>query len=96
MTGADIWNGHPTLSRPLTILGVERRWFMMSATIGLGMWNALGSIVTGGVMFAVLYAAGILAWKKDPAMLQIIAAGQSTRIRYDPGKPTKALVELVG
>ena len=28
-------------------------------------------------------------------MLQIIAAGQSARTRYDPGKPTRALVEIV-
>lgn len=96
MTGSKVWNGHPTLSRPLTILGVERRWFMMSAVIALGMWNALGSLVIGGVMGGILYLAGILAWKRDPAMLQIIAAGQSSRIRYDPGKPSNALVELVG
>lgn len=96
MTGSKVWLGHPTLSRPLTILGVERRWLMMSATIGLGMWNALNSMVTAGIIFAVLYLAGLLAWKRDPAMLQIIAAGQSSRIRYDPGKPSKALVELVG
>ena len=95
MQGAKVWNGHPTLSRPLTILGVERRWFMMSATIGLAMWNAIGSLITGGVMFAVLYLVGILAGKRDPAMLRIVAAGQSSRIRYDPGKPSNALVELV-
>ena len=96
MRGSTVWHGHPTLSRPITILGVERRWFMLAATIGLGMWNAVGSLVTGGVMFAALWGAGLLAWKRDPAMLQIIAAGQSARARYDPGKPTRALVEIVG
>ena len=95
MTGARVWTGHPTLSRPITILGVERRWFMMAATIALGMWNAINSIVTAGLIGGVLYLAGLLAWKKDPAMLQIIAAGQSCRSRYDPGKPSNALVELI-
>ena len=96
MQGTTVWHGHPTLSRPITILGVERRWFMMSATIGMGMWNAVGSLITAGLMFAVFYLAGILAWKRDPAMLRIIAAGQTTRARYDPGKPSRSLVELVG
>lgn len=95
MHGAKVWTGHPTLSRPLTILGVERRWFMLAATLGLAMWNALNSLVTGAFVFGVLYAAGLLAWRRDPAMLQIIAAGQSCRTRYDPGKPTKALIQLV-
>ena len=96
MTGATVWTGHPTLSRPITILGVERRWFMMAATLGLGMWNALNSIFTAAVIFGVLYGAGLMAWKRDPAMLKIIAAGQSSRSRYDPGKPSNALVELIG
>ena len=96
MIGSRVWTGHPTLSRPITILGVERRWFMMTATLGLGMWNALNSILTAAFIFSVLYVAGLMAWKRDPAMLQIIAAGQSSRARYDPGKPSNALVELVG
>lgn len=95
MQGAAVWPGHPTLSRPLTILGVERRWFMLSATVGLGMWNALNSITSAAIFFGLLYVAGVLAWKRDPAMLQIIAAGQSARTRYDPGKPTRAHVEIV-
>ena len=43
------WRGYPALSRPLTIMGVERRWFLLSATLGLAMWNAINSIVTGAV-----------------------------------------------
>lgn len=95
MHGSKAWTGHPTLSRPLTILGVERRWFMMAATLGLAMWNALNSIITGALIFGTLYAAGLLAWRRDPAMLQIIAAGQTARTRYDPGKPSDGFVELV-
>ena len=59
------------------------------------MWNAINSIMTAALIFGTLYAAGLLAWRRDPAMLQIIAAGQSTRSRYDPGKPSPASVELV-
>ena len=68
------WRGYPALSKPLTIMGVERRWFLLSATLGLAMWNAINSIVTGGVVFAVLYGVGFWAWKQDPDMLEILRA----------------------
>ena len=35
--------GHPALNRPLTILGVELRAFLLSAMPGLAMWNAIPS-----------------------------------------------------
>ena len=28
------WRGYPALSKPLTLMGVERRWFLLSATFG--------------------------------------------------------------
>ena len=43
------WRGYPALSKPLTIMGVERRWFLLSATLGLALWNAINSIVVGRV-----------------------------------------------
>ena len=43
------WRGYPTLSKPLTIMGVERRWFLLSATLGLALWNAINSIVVGRI-----------------------------------------------
>ena len=33
------WRGYPALSKPLTIMGVERRWFLLSATLGLALWR---------------------------------------------------------
>ena len=60
------WRGYPALSRPLTIMGVERRWFLLSATLGLAMWNAINSIVTGAMIFAVLYGVGILGLEARP------------------------------
>ena len=95
MYGIRVWTGHPALSRPITIMGVERRFFILAATLGMAMWNVLNSITVSGLMFGTLYGAGLLAWRRDPAMLQIVAAGQSARTRYDPGKPSSATVELV-
>ena len=86
MRGETIWNAYPALSRSLTILGVERRWFFLSLTLGLAMWNAINSLVTGGVIFAVLHGAGWLAWRRDPNMIEILRASTRFRSRYDPGK----------
>ena len=47
MQGAKTWPAYPALSAPLTIMGVERRWFLLSAMLGLAMWNAINSLLTG-------------------------------------------------
>ena len=81
------WYGHPTLSRPMTILGVERRWFILSAVLGLSLWNAMNSLSAAALTFAIAYVAGLLAARRDPNMLSIIRGAASSRSRYDPGKP---------
>ena len=86
MRGQKVWRAYPTLSTPLTIMGVERRWFLLSVTLGLAMWNAINSLVTGGMIFALLYVAGWLAWKKDPNMLSILRVSTRFKTRYDPAK----------
>ena len=60
------WRGYPALSRPLTIMGVERRWFLLSATLGLAMWNAINSIVTGAVDLRGVVRRGILGLEARP------------------------------
>ena len=60
------WRGYPALSKPLTIMGVERRWFLLSATLGLAMWNAINSIVTGGLIFAGFVWRRILGLEARP------------------------------
>ena len=86
MDGPKIWRGHATLSAPLKLMGVERGWFLLSATVALALWNAINSLLIGGMIFGVLYTAGLLAWRKDPAMLSILKVSVSFRTRYDPGK----------
>ena len=60
--------------------------FLLSAMLGLAMWNAINSLVTGGVIFVVLYGAGWLAWREDPNMVEILRASTRFKSRYDPGK----------
>ena len=65
MRGRRQWHGYAILSQPLTVLGVERRFFLLAATLGAAIWNAVNSLSAGGLVFGVLYAAGWLAWRHD-------------------------------
>lgn len=71
------------------ILGVERRWFLLSATLAVSLWNASDSLLAGIVVLALLFAVGRLAWKKDPNMLGLLREATRSRVRYDPGKWTE-------
>ena len=86
MSDLRAWQGHPVLSRPLTILGVERRWFVLSATLSLALWVGVDSLLSALVVFAALYGAGRLSARHDPDMLSILKESSRYRARYDPGK----------
>ena len=86
MRGLRRWPGYAALNRPLTVLGVERRLFLLGATLALAVWNATASLVAGGVIFAGCYGAGWLADRKDPAMLAVLRAASGHPVRFDPGK----------
>ena len=89
ITGARAWRAFPALSAPLTMMGVERRWFLLSATLGMAMWNALNSTIVGAAAFAVLYGAGWWAWRTDPHMLSLLRESVRFKTRYDPAKWTE-------
>ncbi len=84
--GARAWAAYPALSAPLTMMGVERRWFLLSATIGMAMWNAINSIMIGAATFCLLYGVGWWAWRTDPHMLTILRESVRFKTRYDPAK----------
>ena len=86
MRGRKRWSGYAALNRPLTVLGVERRAFLLVATLALAIWNATGSLVAGAVVFAVGWGAGWLAARRDPDMLAVLRAGARHPARFDPGK----------
>ena len=86
MRGLRRWAGYPALNRPLTILGVERRGFLLSATLGLAMWNATASLVTGGVVFAVGFGAGWLAGRKGPRHAWRAPRGHALPVTLRPGQ----------
>ena len=80
------WAGYAALNRPLTVLGVERRLFLLGATLALAVWNATASLISGGVVFAGCYAAGWLAGRRDPTMLAVLRTAARYPARFDPGK----------
>ncbi|MDE2773484.1 MAG: VirB3 family type IV secretion system protein [Gemmatimonadota bacterium] len=86
MRGLRRWPGYAALNRPLTVLGVERRLFLLGAMLSVAVWNATTSLASGGAVFAISYGAGWFAGRKDPAMLAVLRAGTRHPARFDPGK----------
>ena len=72
------------------ILGVERRWFLLSATLAVALWNAGDSLLAAIFVLALLLGAGRLAWKQDPNMLSLLREAARFKVRYDPGKWTES------
>ena len=95
--GARNWPGCRSLSQPLTVLGCERRVFILAATFGAVVFNALGSLLAGLLLFAMGYAAGWFGTKADPHMLLVMRAAAQEKARYDPAKrpASEACVEIV-
>ncbi len=66
---------HPvykSVNKPLTVLGAERRLFFLALVVGAAAFNFFGSLVTGLLMFAVLYAVARWMTASDPQMLRIL------------------------
>jgi type IV secretory pathway TrbD component len=86
---------HRSLSRPLTILGAERKLFFFSMCIGAGTFNLLGSLAGGVLMFLLLYGVARWATRTDPQILRLLLASARLRTQYDPAKFTPVLVRRV-
>lgn len=85
---------HPvyrSLSRPLTILGAERKLFFFAMCLGAGTFNLLGSLAGGLLMFLLLYGAARWATRTDPQILRLLLHSAKLRPLYDPAKFTPAL-----
>jgi type IV secretory pathway TrbD component len=77
---------HRSLSRPLTILGAERKLFFFAMCLGAGTFNLLGSLLGGLLMFLLLYAFARWATRTDPQILRFLLTAAKIRRRYDPAK----------
>src|SRR3989442_6254199 len=75
-----------SLTRPLTILGAERKLFFFAMCIGAGTFNLLNSLLGGVLMFLLLYFFARWATQTDPQMLRFLLTSSKLRTQYDPAK----------
>ena len=75
-----------SLSRPLTILGVERKLFFFAMCLGAGTFNLLNSLSGGVLIFLLLYFFSRWATVTDPQILKLLLRAAQLRRQYDPAK----------
>src|SRR6266478_2908459 len=75
-----------SISRPLTILGAERKLFFFAMCLGAATFNLLGSLVGGLLMFLLLYFVARWATATDPQILRLLFRAAKLRRQYDPMK----------
>lgn len=77
---------HRSLSKPLTILGAERKLFFFAMCVGAGTFNLLDSLLGGVLMFVLLYVVARWATRTDPQILRFLLTAPKLRTQYDPAK----------
>jgi type IV secretory pathway TrbD component len=75
-----------SVSRPLTILGAERKLFFFAMCVGAGAFNLLGSLGAAILIFLLLYGLARWATLTDPQILRLLLASARLRTQYDPMK----------
>jgi type IV secretory pathway TrbD component len=75
-----------SLSRPLTILGAERKLFFFAMCLGAATFNLLGSLLGGILMFFLLFLLARWATATDPQILRLLFLAAKVRSQYDPAK----------
>ena len=72
------------LSRPLTVLGCERRLFMGVACVGAAAFSSFNAPIAGLLLFGAGYGAGLAVTKLDPCLPTVLLRSASCSQRYDP------------
>jgi type IV secretory pathway TrbD component len=86
---------HRSLSRPLTILGAERKLFFFAMCLGAATFNLLGSLFGGLLIFLLLYFVARWATRTDPQILRFLLSAAKLRTQYDPTKFSPAPIRRV-
>jgi type IV secretory pathway TrbD component len=84
-----------SISRPLTILGAERKLFFFAMCIGAATFNLLGSLLGGLLMFLLLYFLAKWTTENDPQLLRFLLTSTKLRTHYDPAKFSPVTVRRV-
>jgi len=81
-----------SLSRPLTILGAERKLFFCAMCLGAATFNLLNSLTGGLLIFLLLYSLARRATQTDPQILRFLLTAARVRAQYDPMKFTRVAI----
>jgi type IV secretory pathway TrbD component len=85
-----------SLSRPLTILGAERKLFFFAMCLGAATFNLLNSLLGGLLIFFLLYLLARWATATDPQILRFLLTAAKVRAQYDPMKLTTISIRRDG
>lgn len=77
---------HRSLSRPLTVLGAERKLFFFAMCLGAATFNLLASFWGGLLIFLLLYLVARWATATDPQILRLVLSAARIQRQYDPVK----------
>ena len=72
--------------RPLTLCGVERRYFFLALLLGAATFNLFYSLLAGTLMFALVYGVARASIAFDPQLLRIVMRSVAGRSRYDAAR----------
>lgn len=72
------------LSRPLTVLGCERRIFMGTICVGAAAFSSFNAPIAGLLLFGAGYGAGLAVTKLDPCLPTVLLRSANCSRRYDP------------
>jgi len=75
-----------SMTRPLTLLGVERRLFFLALLLGAATFNLFYSLLAGVLTFAIVYAFARVCTTVDLQMLPILLRSFRGRPRYDAAR----------
>ena len=81
---------YPVLSRPLTVLGCERRLFLGAACVGAAAFTSFDAPLAGLLLFACGYGGGLLATVRDPSLPAVLLRSAACSRRYDPALRSEA------
>jgi type IV secretory pathway TrbD component len=87
---------HRSLSRPLTILGAERKLFFFAMCLGAATFNLLNSLLGGVLIFLLLYFLSRWATQTDPQILRFLLTATTLSSQYDPMKFSPIVVRKDG
>ena len=85
------------LSRPLTLLGCERRIFLGTICVGAAAFSSFNAPIAGLLLFGVGYGAGLAVTKLDPCLPAVLLRSASCSRRYAPAlrDPGPAALRIV-